>query len=98
MPRLRAVAHVLRRQVRGDLQRGAVVGGAAEGVVAGVHQRHLANVRGFEPPNMGKRWKKVGKGWKKGWEKDGKKDWNKDGISCQKSADSVDFVKVMSVT
>ena len=57
VPRLRAIAHVLRRQVRRDLQRGAVVRGAAEGVVAGVHQGHLAG----RSATMGKPWENHGK-------------------------------------
>ena len=84
VPRLRAVAHVLRRQLRRDLQHCAVVRGAAEGVVAGVHQGHLTV--GFWATKHGKKIGKGGKNLGKGWEKMEK--WKKDGHFIGKYAET----------
>ena len=70
MPRLRAVAHVLRRQLCRDLQKCAVVRGAAQGVVAGVHQGHLTSDLSNQTWEKDrKRWEKSGKRLEKDGEK-----------------------------
>lgn len=70
VPRLRAVAHVLRRQLCRDLQNCAVVRGAAQGVVAGVHQGHLTSDLSNQTWEKDrKRWEKSGKRLEKDGEK-----------------------------